>query len=281
MILLIFLLFSLYSFEEPCSSEEDVVKTDTLLWQQEDTGLEIEELPENHSSAGIDVIISEKTKVMSIPLSYRFSKRVSVEIGIPYVRKKFERWDGTEYINSGIGDISLLGRYELGEEERLKNIFSFIFKFPTGDEGKGIGTGSFDFGLFLVGIKRVGVYRFFVNTGYRVNGVDKDDSLETDYGDVFTFLIGGEYFFKEDLRPFVKFRFVNNFESKRSSLGYTWGLWDDVKIGDIIVGLRLKLFNLIGFSLGIEIPVFTEYNENISSPEERKPVMSIKGYKTL
>lgn len=56
---------------------------------------------------------------------------------------------GTKNRESGLGDIVLRGRYYLIEEQELTPLVAITgrVKFPTADEGRGLGTGEFDEGF--------------------------------------------------------------------------------------------------------------------------------------
>lgn len=84
---------------------------------------------------------------------------------------------------SGLGDITLVPAYNLlvdGEGTPQFGLTCYL-KFPTADEDKGLGTGSFDWGPGLVVSKWLGDWQPFAEGRYILQGASREETGARDY----------------------------------------------------------------------------------------------------
>ncbi len=76
---------------------------------------------------------------------------------------------------------------------------SYRLKLPTGDEGKGFGSGAFDHGLSLNSLFRVGSFVFYLTPSITFLSDPKTSGADISVNDLFGMLAGGEYIFSDAL----------------------------------------------------------------------------------
>lgn len=84
---------------------------------------------------------------------------------------------------SGLGDITLVPAYNVmldGEGSPQFGLTCYL-KFPTADEDKGLGTGSFDWGPGLTLSKWLGAWQPFLEARYIFQGASRQESGARDY----------------------------------------------------------------------------------------------------
>jgi hypothetical protein len=74
--------------------------------------------------------------------------------------------------NRGIGDTVLSATYQLPAFSNAAPFFDLGFevKIPTASEGKGLGTGAYDYGLQLDAYQQMGQTTLFATLGYKIRG---------------------------------------------------------------------------------------------------------------
>jgi hypothetical protein len=84
---------------------------------------------------------------------------------------------------SGLGDITLISTYNVMLDRGTSPAvgLSCYFKFPTADEDKGLGTGSFDWGPGLLLSKWLGDWQPFVEGRYIFQGASRAETGARDY----------------------------------------------------------------------------------------------------
>lgn len=82
------------------------------------------------------------SSITSLLLGYNFNQRFGLSLNIPFIARSFQRAEGLEIeedTESGIGDISLLGRWVIyAKPEHEYSVFLSLLaglEFPTGDSG--------------------------------------------------------------------------------------------------------------------------------------------------
>ena len=145
-------------------------------------------------SIGIDIIMSDNIGLYSIPLAYGMPVQLfggdeyfNFSGDIPYFNVDAPTGD-----ENGLGDVGLAAEYFVESKGAILKA-ELNFKFPTGDEDVGLGTGSTDFGLGFTGRKRMGNLGFNSTVGYIIRGDATVNSTDVNYGNVFSFAGGAEY----------------------------------------------------------------------------------------
>ncbi|MBN2058958.1 MAG: transporter, partial [Deltaproteobacteria bacterium] len=162
--------------------------------------------------ASLQTLYSSPIQVYNIPLSYAFTENLKMELSIPYLRKQIKgEYTGADLTASGLGDITVGGKYRYGDINKYQWITSFYIKLPTGDnelfedqqEQLALGTGSYDF-IISQSVSRL--FRNFLvtaNVGYTINTTGDYTAInswgvnaryENRAGNVFNYLAGAEYY---------------------------------------------------------------------------------------
>ncbi len=123
---------------------------------------------------------------LTIPYVYQTGQTVVITGGGVAVRKDKQRQLGTATQNQvtstehGLGDVLLKGQYVLVEEKSvLPEVAPYLkIKFPTADQGKGLGTGEFD-ETVGVDLSKTLFPRFvsYVTLAYTVIGSPEQDAV--------------------------------------------------------------------------------------------------------
>jgi len=157
------------------------------------------------AGAGIDYSkgnygTGSETKILSIPFMARYdSDPWKLKLTVPYLRVtgqgdvipgigKTNRGQRGETTESGIGDTVLAGTYGAFYDAQSKLGFDLTakLKLPTGDEQRGLGTGSVDQTLQLEGYKGIDRLTVFGTLGYTHFG----DSDVVELKDGFLYEVG-------------------------------------------------------------------------------------------
>lgn len=120
-----------------------------------------------------------------------------VGLSVPYY--VVETDDGaTNDSESGMGDTLIWSEWDLLPErpDAFSLTASALFKLPTADEEKGLGTGEIDYGLFLELGRRYEDVRPFLSAGY----IWKGDTPEIDYRNTWLYSLGvAKYIGRDEL----------------------------------------------------------------------------------
>ena len=97
---------------------------------------------------------------------------------------------------NGLGDVRVIGEWDIvpPAPQRLSLIGSLLWKIPTADENKGLGTGETDFGAFAEIDYTVGRNKPFFNFGY----LRKGDTPTVDYRDTWLYSLGVSHYIGAD-----------------------------------------------------------------------------------
>jgi hypothetical protein len=98
-------------------------------------------------------------------LSYGLTDTIDVVVGVPYL------WTEDE---NGLSDTSVDVKFRIFEKDGLSFAVKPGLSLPTGDDGKGMGTGKTGGHLYLIGTKEIGPWSFSANLGYIRNETDSD-----------------------------------------------------------------------------------------------------------
>jgi len=93
---------------------------------------------------------------------------------------------------NGLGDVRVLGEWDIvpPAQQRLSLIGSLLWKVPTADEDKGLGTGETDVGAFAEFDYTVGPNKPFFSFGY----IRKGDTSTVDYRDTWLYSLGVSHY---------------------------------------------------------------------------------------
>jgi outer membrane protein OmpA-like peptidoglycan-associated protein len=102
-----------------------------------------------------------------------------------------------EFTDSGIGDITLSGKYRLVDETAgapTVAVYSQV-SFPTGDEEIGLGSGTTDFTVGGIVTKRIGSVNLYGNVGYLFSGYEAGDPnpLLRSFQDSLAYGVGADF----------------------------------------------------------------------------------------
>ena len=230
---------------------------------------------------GIQAYVSKNISVYTLPIGFSISDDLNIRtmVRIPYVKRKVKKGDKT-LRNSGLGDISIqFSHYEkLGRDVIV--IPSFTVKLPTGKykvkdkRDVSTGTGSIDYGPTLdlvVKITKRDITYFSVS--YTITGTyETPDGDERSYGDVFSTFWGYERgFLKNYLWLGAVVSYLRFFESEIN----------DKEANDSLILINVSpytkmslkwipLINKLGknvyANIGISIPFYTGYDEDVEKP---------------
>lgn len=141
----------------------------------------------------------ERTDIFYWPVILkRFFSRGDVALTVPYLSLDTEGEttlvDGTPVEGnggggSGLGDISIKGRYNWLEQKGKQPFVDLTarLKLPTADEGDGLGTGEFDLGFGAEFVRNMGNnYVGFADLTYTFigdpDGISYDNRIDADFG---------------------------------------------------------------------------------------------------
>jgi hypothetical protein len=247
------------------------------------------------TEVGFQTLYSTHMQVYSIPLSYAFTENIKAELSIPYVRKQLKgEYTGADLTASGLGDISVGGKYRFGDINKYQGITSFYLKLPTGQnkqfedrqERLALGTGSYD---FIINQSVAGFFGNFLVTatvGYTItttgdytetNDWGANVQYENKPGSVFNYMVGTEYY--TPVRKLVAYANLGGVVMGRSHIKETYADWpffnrdedkkDALKTLDLIVGVKYMLTEKTGFRLGLIAPVLTGYDSDTMYTQSR------------
>ena len=230
---------------------------------------------------GIQAYVSENISVYTLPIGFSISDGINIRtmVRIPYVFRKIKKGSKT-LKNNGLGDISVqFSHYEkLGRDVVV--IPSFTVKLPTGKykvkdkRDISTGTGSIDYGPTLdvvVKITKKDVSYFSIS--YTVTGTyTTPDGDDRSYGDIFSTFLGYEKgYFKNSLWFGTVVSYLRFYESEIN----------DKKANDSLILINVspysklslkwipfinKLGKNIYANIGISIPFYTAYDDDIEKP---------------
>ncbi len=102
-------------------------------------------------------------------LSYGIIDNVDIILDLPYQWTETKEDGEVTSDVDGISDMSLEVKWRFYEHEGLSLALKPGITFPTGDRGKGLGTGKATYGLFFITTKEIEPWSFHLNLGYTRN----------------------------------------------------------------------------------------------------------------
>ncbi len=173
----------------PCASEahEPIFGLGPHTIYKGGVGIEAEFEGEEASGGGEE----EKEYVLHNEIIYGVTADFSVTLAVPYVIEHERKAGGVEDSSSGLGDLSLRGKYRFWRRDApgVQDAAAFILgvKFPTGDDDKSprLGSGSTDYLFALAAARESLTWYYFGDVRYRLNtegggGLEKGDRLFAD-----------------------------------------------------------------------------------------------------
>lgn len=239
------------------------------------------------TSVGIATHYSDYTKIYSLPVSYTLWSKLKLEVTIPYVYREIKnKWTGVTSKANGLGDIKTGAAYLYSFSKDFDSITSIAITFPTGDaEKKVVDEASFSSTLIPLGN---GSRSYSISQSFSYSLPDSPlrlygsalgimyenatiNSNELDRGNVYGALAGFEYTW-EFIKGFVKINYIDVKESKIQLSGTTsWmELNDSVKASDVIVGALYRVYSIIALKASVSIPVYTQYDKDLTDTPDRK-----------
>ncbi len=121
------------------------------------------------------VVTKEDGTNVSATVSYGVLDNLDLLLGIPYQKTKVREDDETVLDENGLSDMTLEAKWRFFE----KNGFSVGLKpgvsFPTGNDKKGLGSGSVAYGAVFLVTKELEPFAFHLNAGYKRNENEVDE----------------------------------------------------------------------------------------------------------
>lgn len=175
----------------------------------------------------------EDTTIVYVPFTFGAAwDRLELKLTVPYIRQTSENVTVTgggvavrsgsrgRTTEDGVGDILLRGSYILLEEQEiLPEVAPYVkIKFPTADEGRGLGTGEFDETLGLDFAKTFRErWTGFLTLAYTFIGSPSGTDLQNSFG----WSIGAAY---SVTQPLSVFAFLDGAEAISPHQVDPWGL---------------------------------------------------------
>jgi hypothetical protein len=259
--------------------------------QQQPAGATSQKQPEvvvPTATVGASTFYSDNLKVYAIPMSYQVADRIKLQASIPYVDRKLE-YQGKEYTKKGLGDISVGGVYVWGTMGKgVATMTELAFILPTGDKNATdqdfhvpLGSGSYAFAVTqtfskLIEGTRV---RIFGNVGFRY-ALDSDykianDKVDIQTGNLYSAVIGGEYYVGQRLSIEIKENYALSTEGKQRTNGGSWQDSNDyLQASDFIAAVKYRLKGNWAAILTAIVPVYTKSDPDVSDPDKRKAAMA-------
>ena len=106
---------------------------------------------------------------VSTTLTYGFIDNADVILNLPYTWSKVKEDGVTVHDENGVSDTTVEIKWRFFEKEGFSLALKPGVILPTGDDKKGLGTGSTGYHAYLIGSKEVEPWAFHVNLGYIAN----------------------------------------------------------------------------------------------------------------
>ncbi|GAK61697.1 hypothetical protein U27_02526 [Candidatus Vecturithrix granuli] len=188
-----------------------------------------------------------------------FSLNQQIEFAVltPYRRLSVsDEGDLKGFDESGIGDILATAKFRLLDEQEILPALGLYaqLSFPTGDEEKGMGSGSIDATLGGMLTKRLSVLKLYGNVGFLLSGWERGDPnpLFDDYQHSLLYGIGAEFpADNSTFRLFSEFTFLHEFGDEDEDRIVTF-LDEEIEdvvdnAGQMSLGVMLNAFD--GFAI--------------------------------
>ena len=224
--------------------------------------------------AGLETWIDGRANLIDIPFEYCYDRFVSVQADLPFLTYNHTTLGG-KTTDGGIGDLTLTVKLRTELEEGTEMYYLISTSLPSGDPGKGLGSGSCQFAYTQKLSTWIAAYRasfmagvLIPNPGADVQVVDGVVSRKP----VFTWMAAGERAL--DLYPdflaslritgFHSFNAPFNGQSQHNSLSAV----------DLVPGVRYAYSPSTVLTAGVGIPVLTIYDLP-GARSNRNPYLSL------
>lgn len=121
------------------------------------------------------VLVKAEGGEITAVLSYGIADNVDLVLGLPYLWGKAKEDAMTVYDENGIGDTVLEVKMRFVETGGFSLALKPGMSFPTGNDNKGLGTGTLGGHLFFIASQAIGAWEFHGNFGYIRNENDADE----------------------------------------------------------------------------------------------------------
>gem|GEM_PF-779016 len=189
----------------------------------------------------------ESGEILQIPLFFNYAVTNDLEFAfmLPvenYTIKSRILWS-KDFRVSGVGDCKLSFKYRVFDnpQYQMRGAFGLGFKFPTGSDLKGLGTGKTDFEIYTAFSKNFERIVAHLNLGYVMTGDPNTTFYPNGLADIFYYNIGLEYPHNHNVTIMTE---VN---------GQDWGA-EGLRI-DVTPGLRYTPTDNFAFEVGVPIAV--------------------------
>ncbi|NLI77665.1 MAG: hypothetical protein GX442_14680 [Candidatus Riflebacteria bacterium] len=189
----------------------------------------------------------ESGDLLEIPLFFNYAVTNDLEFAfslpiLNYTVKSRILWS-KDFRESGTGDCKLAFKYRVFDnpQYQMRGAFGLGFKFPTGSDQKGLGTGKTDFEVFTAFSKNFERIIAHLNLGYIMTGDPNTQFYPDGLADIFYYNIGIEYPHNHNVTVMTE---VN---------GQDWGA-EGLRI-DVTPGLRYTPTENFAFEVGVPIAV--------------------------
>jgi hypothetical protein len=239
----------------------------------QDSGREVPDVANQHLDSS----------VLQLFVGYNFSDRFGVQLNLPVIHRSFKRPEGfatDRGTESGIGDVSLIGHYQLIQHEKMDDTFIWTviggIKLPTGNSDRlkeelnevevpgapesgihghdlALGSGSVD-GIVGTGIfARWGRGFFSANAQYAIH---TEGRLDYRYANDFTWAGGPGAFLIFNEEQTLALQFVVSGETKPRD-EFQGVRASDTGVTAVYVGPQINYTwsDKLGAELGVDVPV--------------------------
>lgn len=189
----------------------------------------------------------ESGEIFELPLFFNYAVTNDLEFAfmLPvtnYTIKSRILWT-KDFRESGVGDSKFSFKYRVFDnpQYQMRGAFGLGFKFPTGSDQKGLGTGKTDFEVFTAFSKNFERIIAHLNLGYVMTGDPNTDFYPDGLADMFYYNIGIEYPHNHNVTVMTE---VN---------GQDWG-GEGLKV-DVVPGLRYTPTDNFALEIGVPIAV--------------------------
>ena len=112
------------------------------------------------------VSVEETGAEVATTLSYGFIESADLVLSLPHHWGQVKEDGVTVYDEKGISDMIIEIKWRFFKNDGLSLALKPGLIFPTGNKGKGLGSGKTGYQLFLIGSKEVAPWAFHANIGY-------------------------------------------------------------------------------------------------------------------
>ncbi|NLM17444.1 MAG: transporter [Candidatus Riflebacteria bacterium] len=188
---------------------------------------------------------NESGDMLTLPIFFNYAVTDDLEVVfklpvVDYTVRSRILW-ANDVSESGLGDSNLGFKYRVFDnpEFQMRGAVGVDFKFPTGSDDKGLGTGETDFTVFTAFSKNFEKIIAHLNLGYTMTGDPNTAFYPNGLADKFFYNIGIEYPHTEGVSVMAEL------------VGEDWGA-EGIKV-DIVPGLRYTPTE--NFSCDLAVPV--------------------------